>query len=146
MLARTRALLGDGPGRRYVLLEGHGWPVLEDEGFDLVWAFDVLVHLDLEDLWTCLQETRRVLRPGGTAVLHVADLTTDDGFAQFRREASHGRDGFRLFSRLRFLDDAMARRLLREAGLRVVDGNLRDGRRELLRRDLLYVVERAEGA
>lgn len=42
-----------------------------DRSFDLVYAFSVLTHLDLEEQNAWLQELRRVLRPGGVLLLSL---------------------------------------------------------------------------
>lgn len=140
MLARTRALLGDGSSNRYVKLDGIDWRPLLDGAFDLLWTFDVLVHFDMEDLWGALRETRRVLRPGGVAVVHVADLLSDEGFAQFAREAPANRGSDKLFCRLRYYSDDVMRRLVEGAGLAVAGSNLVAGRKTHAPRDLVYVL------
>jgi SAM-dependent methyltransferase len=52
--------------------DGAGLPPGLDGTVDLVWSFDVFVHLDAATIAAYLREAARVLRPGGTAVLHHA--------------------------------------------------------------------------
>ena len=46
---------------------------IEDESIDVVWSFDVFVHLAVADIEAYISEFARVLRPGGHAVIHHAD-------------------------------------------------------------------------
>jgi ubiquinone/menaquinone biosynthesis C-methylase UbiE len=48
-------------------------PQISDGSVDFVWSFDVFVHMDPPDIATYLEEFRRVLKPGGVALLHHAD-------------------------------------------------------------------------
>lgn len=52
--------------------DGRSLPIELEDGVDLVWSFDSFVHIDPADIRGYLQEIRRVLKPGGTAVLHHA--------------------------------------------------------------------------
>ena len=55
------------PDLRFERVEPHGpWP-LEDAGFDVVWASEVIEHVADTARW--LSEVRRVLRPDGRLVL-----------------------------------------------------------------------------
>ncbi len=45
---------------------------IDDERIDVVWSFDVFVHLAVADIKAYLSEFARVLRPGGQAILHHA--------------------------------------------------------------------------
>jgi len=52
--------------------------------FDYVWSFDVFVHIQPEDIEKYLAEFERVLKPGGTAVIHHAGQGS--GFGGWRSE------------------------------------------------------------
>ena len=45
---------------------------IDDECIDVVWSFDVFVHLAVSDIKGYMAEFARVLRPGGQAVIHHA--------------------------------------------------------------------------
>jgi ubiquinone/menaquinone biosynthesis C-methylase UbiE len=45
---------------------------IDDESIDVVWSFDVFVHLALSDIEGYISEFARVLRPGGSATIHHA--------------------------------------------------------------------------
>jgi SAM-dependent methyltransferase len=44
---------------------------LQTESLDMVLLFDLLEHLERQELFDLLDEVRRVLRPGGTCLIHV---------------------------------------------------------------------------
>jgi 2-polyprenyl-3-methyl-5-hydroxy-6-metoxy-1,4-benzoquinol methylase len=68
-LRRARALH---PGLAVRLIDGEGNWELEDAGFDVVWAGEVIEHLADTASW--LSELRRVLRPGGRLLLSTPRL------------------------------------------------------------------------
>jgi len=45
---------------------------IDDEFIDVVWSFDVFVHLAVADVKGYIVELARVLRPGGQAIIHHA--------------------------------------------------------------------------
>lgn len=66
----TRANLGDPGNVEYVLSEGGLFTEVETASIDWVWSFDVFVHIAPLDVASYLSEVARVLRPGGTAMIH----------------------------------------------------------------------------
>jgi SAM-dependent methyltransferase len=50
--------------------EGNNLPGVADGSIDIIWSFDVFVHINLVDIGTYLEEFKRVLRPGGRAIIH----------------------------------------------------------------------------
>ena len=48
----------------------HGIP---DSSVDFIWSFDVFVHVELSDIQPYAPELRRVLKQGGSCILHHAD-------------------------------------------------------------------------
>lgn len=65
---RFASLLGD--KARFRVNEGNNLPGVADGSVDVIWSFDVFVHINLADIGSYLEEFRRVLRPGGYAVIH----------------------------------------------------------------------------
>ena len=59
-----------GKNARFVVSEGNNLPGVSDGSVDLIWSFDVFVHINLADIATYLDEFKRVLRPGGRAIIH----------------------------------------------------------------------------
>ena len=69
-LELCRERLGPSDDVRYVLGGGSDLPGVADASIDGVWSFDVFVHIAPVDVAAYLSEIRRVLRPGGIAVIH----------------------------------------------------------------------------
>ena len=65
-----RERFGDVPTLKYVLTSGTDVPGIADADVDAVWSFDVFVHIAPRDIDEYLREIRRVLAPGGVAVIH----------------------------------------------------------------------------
>jgi SAM-dependent methyltransferase len=88
MIERTRAATPD----NVVLHQVDGTRVpLPDDSVDAVFSVHVLQHLDgFEDLSSYLAETRRVLAPGGTMMVHIALSSSEGGLfgrrGRLRRE------------------------------------------------------------
>lgn len=58
------------PNLRFVLSSGSDVSQVPDASIDFIWSFDVFVHISPADTESYLKEFRRVLRPGGCAVIH----------------------------------------------------------------------------
>lgn len=71
----------------YHLNDGRSLPFLRDAEVDLVWSFDVFVHIDKPDTEAYFTEFARVLRPGGLGMIHYASLD--------RAPAGNNRRGWR---------------------------------------------------
>ena len=50
--------------------DGRSLEFAADNSVDFIWSFDVFVHIEPEDIDGYLQEFRRVLKPGGRAIIH----------------------------------------------------------------------------
>ncbi|TLD69254.1 class I SAM-dependent methyltransferase [Phragmitibacter flavus] len=50
--------------------DGNNLPGVADASIDVIWSFDVFVHINLADIATYLDEFKRVLKPGGVAIIH----------------------------------------------------------------------------
>lgn len=71
---RNRLKECETPAEEPTFILGSGkLPQVPDRAVGFVWSFDVFVHLDPADVATYLREFRRVLKPGGVAVIHHAD-------------------------------------------------------------------------
>lgn len=65
-----------------------------DESVDIVWSFDVFVHIAPDDIAGYIAEFGRVLRPGGRGVIHHAD----EGGLQGGWRSSMTADMFRIIA------------------------------------------------
>lgn len=50
--------------------DGNDLPGVADGSVDVIWSFDVFVHINLADIARYLEEFKRVLKPGGVAIIH----------------------------------------------------------------------------
>ena len=71
MIDRTRAnLLGRGLGqRRYRVLDGIDFTGVPSASADFIFSYDVLLHVQPQNVFSYLLDARRVLRDGGVFML-----------------------------------------------------------------------------
>jgi ubiquinone/menaquinone biosynthesis C-methylase UbiE len=72
---------------RFVLLRADGLGKLAESSFDVVYATNMLGHLDEVDRWRYVEQTFRLLRPGGRLLLDNIDLESDGGWSMFANDA-----------------------------------------------------------
>jgi ubiquinone/menaquinone biosynthesis C-methylase UbiE len=94
----------------YVLTTGTALPFLATDRIDVVWSFDAFVHMAPAVIGGYLVEIARVLVPGGTAILHHANVADRD------RHRQDDHPGWRSA-----VDAALVHELATTAGLRVVE-------------------------
>jgi len=58
------------PRARFVIGSGRDLAPIADESIDVIWSFDVFVHVNRTEVASYLQEFARVLRPGGVGIVH----------------------------------------------------------------------------
>jgi ubiquinone/menaquinone biosynthesis C-methylase UbiE len=120
MIDRTRARC-DAAGLAnvsYQLGDGRGFAPLPDASQDLVWSYDVFVHIALEDTAAYLLEISRVLVDGGLVVLHHAVNDTAPAMDRIETFNDWYRDGHTLGQYYYHSREALDR-LYARAGLRV---------------------------
>lgn len=106
-----RARFADCPNILYLLTDGASLTGVADGSVDFIWSFDVFVHITPQDIESYLKEMRRVLAPGGIAVIHHAkgggvhgtwrSRMTRERFAEMVR-----REGFSIIGQKDYLGEA----------------------------------------
>jgi ubiquinone/menaquinone biosynthesis C-methylase UbiE len=61
------------PKMEFYLTDGSSLPAGLDGQLDLIWSFDSFVHIAPQEIASYLRDFRRVLKPGGAAVIHHAN-------------------------------------------------------------------------
>jgi len=69
-LELTRERLGDVANVEFILSDGGTFAAVEASSVDFVWSFDAFVHIAPLDVASYVSEVARVVRPGGSAVIH----------------------------------------------------------------------------
>ncbi|MCW8084108.1 class I SAM-dependent methyltransferase [Sabulicella glaciei] len=64
---------------RFLVTPGNSLPDCPDGTFSALYCYDAMVHFELLDIVDYLRETRRVLQPGGRALLHVSNNMSNPG-------------------------------------------------------------------
>jgi len=67
----------------YLLLDGQGLGFLEDNSVDAAFSYGVFVHLQHWDIYNYLAELKRVLKPGGKAIIQHANTFSPLGWKRF---------------------------------------------------------------
>lgn len=119
MLELARERLGDSTNLRFARCHDVKIPDVASESVDVVYSFLVLQHLEREDAFLALRELRRVLRPGGTAVLTFPNLLDDSYLEGFVRYALAGEVANE--ARARIYTPQEVERVLPAAGFSLVD-------------------------
>lgn len=114
MIALVRRELADLGDARFHVLDGSHLPADLQGQFDFLYSFDVFVHLDLHVQWRYLLDVKRLLKPGGRAFIHTANLTTTPGWDRFAAQDTYRVEGFY------FMTPQAVATLASRAGLEVV--------------------------
>jgi SAM-dependent methyltransferase len=136
MLRKAKIALANYPAVRFVLLRK---PVLPDtliERCDFVYSFDVFVHLDLHTMWRYFVQIHRVLRVGGYAFLHTANLKAPDGWERFSSQDEYTVDGHY------FISPEIVEILAQHCSLRIVKASTPDPTNFYYNRDYLVILEK----
>ena len=83
MLARTRAHVGEGSDVDFLQLNGRDFAGVGDASVDFIFSYDVLLHLQPQNVFAYLLDARRILRPGGIFMVHAINLASPGGSYHF---------------------------------------------------------------
>jgi SAM-dependent methyltransferase len=92
MLAHASTRLQGLKNTQLVHLKGVSLDLFAENSFDVVYATNMLAHLDEMDRWQYVQEAFRVLRPGGRIFIDNIDMESDAGWSMFSNDAIRYRD------------------------------------------------------
>lgn len=62
---------------KYYVNNGYDLSMIEDNSITSLFTYDAMVHFELIDIFDYLKETRRILVPGGKALFHHSNNTSD---------------------------------------------------------------------
>jgi SAM-dependent methyltransferase len=140
MLALAAEQLRDHANIRLQYIERSGLPEDVDGRLDAAYALDVFPFLDLVEIRLYLAALARSLRPGGLALIHAANLTTEAGWRDFRAQQRASLEG------KTFVVPETVRVLAARSGLEVVKESPGDstagGRNRYLVRDYLVLLRK----
>jgi SAM-dependent methyltransferase len=80
MVERVRGRFREKGQHVFLKGNGHDLATVADDSQDFVFAFNVFIQLEFEDLVSYLGEIKRVLKPGGRMSLHYATISHRDGW------------------------------------------------------------------
>jgi SAM-dependent methyltransferase len=119
------------------LVDGQGLGLIGNECVDAAFSYGVFVHLQHWDIYRYLTELRRVLRPGGKALIQHSNVFSDLGWAKFRKEVEPQLNRHKLpWTFIPNTPDLM-RELIVRAGLQCVEMNT-----EVVRRDCIALIRK----
>lgn len=136
MLKRAKKALRNHSNVEYVLLDE---PVFDDrfhDTFDFVYSFDVFVHVDLHVMWRYFLEIGKLLKSGGKAFVHTANLLAPDGWARFAGQKKATVGGHY------FVSPEIVHILASRGGFKIVKSSTPDPGNVYLNRDYLVVLQK----
>ncbi len=72
----------------YRVLNGVDFDGIPSNSVDFVFSYDVQLHLQIQNVFSYMQDARRVLRDGGVFMLHQINLASEGGMAHFLAQYS----------------------------------------------------------
>jgi ubiquinone/menaquinone biosynthesis C-methylase UbiE len=100
-----------------VQLDGQGLGPIEDKSIDAAFSFDVFVHLEQWDIFNYLCELKRVLKPGGKAIIHHGNSLSRLGWRRFVAETRQQLNTPKIWGTFSFMSPNVFKELSERAGL-----------------------------
>ncbi|MSR75262.1 MAG: methyltransferase domain-containing protein [Planctomycetes bacterium] len=121
MLERAASVCSTQP--HTALLDGTGLQPFADNTFDLVFSFDVFIHIEAEEFYRYLAEANRVLKTGGVFSVHTSTFESQYGMLAFLRQMRdhHPQIGTRYGGRMYPLTGNVLSRFAEHNGFVVTD-------------------------
>ncbi len=140
MLALLKGRFSGQPKLECLLLDGLGLRPIQDQSIDAAFAYDVFNHLEHWDIFNYLCEIRRVLKPGGKAVIHHSNTFSELGWKRFVADTSQQLNLPKIWGSLSLMSPAVFKELSERAGLCQCDCIT-----DVVRRDGISLLERPAG-
>jgi SAM-dependent methyltransferase len=137
MLDLLRSRFPDDGRLECQLVDGTGLDQIADDSVDAAFAYGVFVHLQHWDIYHYLVELRRVLRPGGKALIQHSNVLSDLGWAKFTREVKPQLNTHKLPWTFTPNTPELMRELISRAGLECIEMNT-----EVVKRDCLAFIRK----
>lgn len=138
MLKRAKSRLGQYHNIKYFLLDEPHFSDNFSGMFDFVYSFDVFVHLDLHTMWRYFNEFNRILKNGGRAFIHTANLKAPGGWERFSKQHAYAVEGHY------FISPEIIDILAEHSSFRIIKRSAIDAANFYLNRDYLVVLEKQE--
>jgi ubiquinone/menaquinone biosynthesis C-methylase UbiE len=120
MIKLLKQRFSNNPKIEYLLLDGYGLKPTTDNSIDAVFSYSVFVHIQYWDIYNYLTEVRRVLIPGGKAIIQHANTFSELGWPQFLKDVSVSVNRHKGWGTFTPMTPEMMAELVQRAGLRVV--------------------------
>ena len=104
-----------------LLLDGRGLSPLRDHSIDRAFSWGVFVHLQHWDIYNYLRELKRVLKPGGKAIIQHPNTFSDLGWKHFLGELSASLNRPKLPTTFSLFTPEIMKEFTRRAGLELAD-------------------------
>lgn len=105
----------------YLLLDGRGLSPIPDKSVDAAFSYGVFVHLQHWDIYNYLTEIKRVLNPGGRAIVHHANTFSELGWAKFLNDLPPSLNKHKLPWTFTLMTPEIMKAFTERAGLKLVD-------------------------
>ena len=141
MLQRANRACG---GRaRALKIEDGSLAAIEPASVDLVFSYDVFIHLESEEVFRYLAEVNRILKPGGIFSVHTSNFESRWGLHSYFQQLRDRQPmiGSRYGGRVYPMTDAILRRFAEHTGFAVADSFT-----SRIDRDIIYALRKARPA
>lgn len=106
-------------GVKYMLLDGTGFPEISDSSIDAAFSYGVFVHLQHWDTYNYLTELKRVLKPGGKAIIHHANTFSEKGWKKFLMDVPRSLNRHRPKNNFTVMNEQIIKEFAERAGLKL---------------------------
>ncbi len=121
MLYHLKQRFKDWPKLECIQLDGRGLEPIEDQSVDAAFSYDVFDHLEQWDIFNYLCELKRVLKPGGKAIIHHSNTFSELGWKRFVSDMPQQINVPKIWGTLSMMTPEVFKELSERAGLSHID-------------------------